>query len=84
MRVETILRGARSVDFPAKPAVSAEVRDSPRAAAGVLRLTHAHMQAKAFIRKCLTYNQAERPDVQAAAADPYLSYAKKPAAEADI
>ncbi len=37
-------------------------------------------QAKAFIRRCLTYNQADRPDVQQAAADPYLSYLKTAAA----
>ena len=30
-------------------------------------------EAKAFIRRCLTYRQAERPDVAAAASDPYIS-----------
>ncbi|XP_031493284.1 serine/threonine-protein kinase TOUSLED isoform X2 [Nymphaea colorata] len=34
-------------------------------------------EAKDFIRRCLTYNQAERPDVLTVAQDPYLSYAKK-------
>jgi len=58
LRDETIIRGARVLDFPAKPAVSPE--------------------AKAFIRRCLTYSQTERPDVLQAAADPYLSYAKPP------
>eukprot|EP00252_Welwitschia_mirabilis_P009759 TRINITY_DN22622_c0_g1_i1.p1 TRINITY_DN22622_c0_g1~~TRINITY_DN22622_c0_g1_i1.p1 ORF type:complete len:697 (-),score=177.81 TRINITY_DN22622_c0_g1_i1:223-2313(-) len=33
-------------------------------------------EAKELIRKCLTYNQAERPDVLTIAQDPYLSYAK--------
>jgi hypothetical protein len=30
-------------------------------------------EAKAFIRRLLTYRQSERPDVHEAAADPYLS-----------
>lgn len=34
-------------------------------------------EAKDFIRRCLTYNQAERPDVLSIASDPYLNYAKK-------
>ncbi|XP_042479030.1 serine/threonine-protein kinase TOUSLED-like isoform X1 [Macadamia integrifolia] len=34
-------------------------------------------EAKDLIRRCLTYNQAERPDVLTIAQDPYLSYAKK-------
>lgn len=34
-------------------------------------------EAKDFIRRCLTYNQADRPDVLTAAQDPYLSYLKK-------
>ncbi|BBN05720.1 tousled-like kinase [Marchantia polymorpha subsp. ruderalis] len=34
-------------------------------------------EAKDFIRRCLTYNQAERPDVLTAAQDPYLSYVKR-------
>ncbi|PSS09427.1 Serine/threonine-protein kinase [Actinidia chinensis var. chinensis] len=34
-------------------------------------------EAKDFIRRCLTYNQAERPDVLTIAQDPYLTYAKK-------
>ncbi|XP_057808131.1 serine/threonine-protein kinase TOUSLED isoform X2 [Salvia miltiorrhiza] len=34
-------------------------------------------EAKDFIRRCLTYNQAERPDVLAIAQDPYLIYTKK-------
>ncbi|GAB2285665.1 hypothetical protein Dimus_020106 [Dionaea muscipula] len=34
-------------------------------------------EAKELIRRCLTYNQAERPDVLTIAQDPYLSYAKK-------
>lgn len=58
LREETILRSARTVDFPPKPAVSAE--------------------AKQFIRRCLTYSQQERPDVAAAAEDPYLSYVRMP------
>lgn len=62
LREETILRAARSVDFPAKPAVSAE--------------------AKAFIRRCLTYSQADRWDAHAAAADPYLSYLRSATATA--
>ncbi|RAL45953.1 hypothetical protein DM860_006107 [Cuscuta australis] len=33
--------------------------------------------AKDFIRRCLTYNQAERPDVLTIAQDPYLMYPKK-------
>lgn len=33
-------------------------------------------EAKDFIRKCLTYNQSDRPDVLTAAHDPYLSFAK--------
>ncbi|KAJ4972096.1 hypothetical protein NE237_005195 [Protea cynaroides] len=33
--------------------------------------------AKDLIRRCLTYNQAERPDVLTIAQDPYLSFAKK-------
>ncbi|XP_045798853.1 serine/threonine-protein kinase TOUSLED-like [Trifolium pratense] len=31
-------------------------------------------EAKAFIRRCLTYNQAERPDVLIIAQDPYLTF----------
>ncbi|KAK2431270.1 non-specific serine/threonine protein kinase [Trifolium repens] len=34
-------------------------------------------EAKDFIRRCLTYNQAERPDVLTIAQDPYLAYTKK-------
>ncbi|KAK4482765.1 hypothetical protein RD792_009933 [Penstemon davidsonii] len=34
-------------------------------------------EAKDFIRRCLTYNQGERPDVLAIAQDPYLNYTKK-------
>lgn len=33
-------------------------------------------EAKEFIRKCLTYNQSDRPDVLTAAHDPYLSHTK--------
>jgi hypothetical protein len=33
-------------------------------------------QAKAFIRRCLTYSQADRPDVLQAAGDAYLSFLK--------
>ncbi|KAL9235392.1 hypothetical protein vseg_010153 [Gypsophila vaccaria] len=35
------------------------------------------IEAKELIRRCLTYNQAERPDVLNIAQDPYLSYSKK-------
>ncbi|XP_042068184.1 serine/threonine-protein kinase TOUSLED-like isoform X1 [Salvia splendens] len=34
-------------------------------------------EAKDFIRRCLTYNQAERPDVLAIGQDPYVIYTKK-------
>ncbi|CAI9277570.1 unnamed protein product [Lactuca saligna] len=34
-------------------------------------------EAKEFIRRCLTYNQEERPDVLTIAQDPYLIYSKK-------
>nr|XP_008361871.2 serine/threonine-protein kinase TOUSLED isoform X2 [Malus domestica] len=34
-------------------------------------------EAKEFIRRCLTYNQAERPDVIGIAQDPFLTYSKK-------
>ncbi|KAK9280371.1 hypothetical protein L1049_014060 [Liquidambar formosana] len=34
-------------------------------------------EAKDVIRRCLTYNQAERPDVLTIAQDPYLTYSKK-------
>lgn len=34
-------------------------------------------EAKDLIRRCLTYNQAERPDVLTLAQDPYLTYSKK-------
>ncbi|KAG9149107.1 hypothetical protein Leryth_010706 [Lithospermum erythrorhizon] len=34
-------------------------------------------EAKEFIRRCLTYNQVERPDVLTIAQDPYLMYTKK-------
>ncbi|CAH9072579.1 unnamed protein product [Cuscuta europaea] len=34
-------------------------------------------EAKDFIRRCLTYNQAERPDVLTIAQDPYLIFPKK-------
>ncbi|XAR60228.1 Non-specific serine/threonine protein kinase [Bertholletia excelsa] len=34
-------------------------------------------EAKEFIRRCLTYNQAERPDVLSIAQDAYLTYSKK-------
>ncbi|XP_050904051.1 serine/threonine-protein kinase TOUSLED isoform X2 [Lathyrus oleraceus] len=34
-------------------------------------------EAKDFIRRCLTYNQNERPDVLTIAQDPYLTYSKK-------
>uniref|UniRef100_A0A5B7A0Z4 Putative serine/threonine-protein kinase TOUSLED isoform X1 n=1 Tax=Davidia involucrata TaxID=16924 RepID=A0A5B7A0Z4_DAVIN len=34
-------------------------------------------EVKDFIRQCLTYNQAERPDVLTMAQDPYLTYTKK-------
>ncbi|MED6158308.1 hypothetical protein PIB30_031610 [Stylosanthes scabra] len=34
-------------------------------------------EAKDFIRRCLTYNQIERPDVLTIAQDPYLTYSKK-------
>lgn len=35
------------------------------------------VEAKDMIRRCLTYNQAERPDVLTIAQDPYLTYTKK-------
>lgn len=35
------------------------------------------LEAKEFMRRCLTYDQADRPDVLSAAQDPYLSYMKK-------
>lgn len=34
-------------------------------------------EAKELIRRCLTYNQAERPDVLSITQDSYLTYAKK-------
>ncbi|KAM7528465.1 hypothetical protein LguiB_031875 [Lonicera macranthoides] len=34
-------------------------------------------EAKEFIRRCLTYNQADRPDVTTIAQDQYLTYMKK-------
>lgn len=34
-------------------------------------------EAKELIRRCVTYNQAERPDVLTIAQDPYLTYSKK-------
>ncbi|CAN8244239.1 unnamed protein product [Cochlearia groenlandica] len=34
-------------------------------------------EAKELIRRCLTYNQADRPEVLTMAQDPYLSYTKK-------
>lgn len=34
-------------------------------------------EAKEFIRRCLSYNQADRPDVLTIAQDPYITYAKK-------
>ncbi|XP_042451665.1 serine/threonine-protein kinase TOUSLED-like isoform X2 [Zingiber officinale] len=34
-------------------------------------------EAKELIRRCLTYDQAERPDVLTVAQDPYLSYSKR-------
>ncbi|RWR85434.1 Protein kinase domain-containing protein [Cinnamomum micranthum f. kanehirae] len=34
-------------------------------------------EAKDLIRRCLTYNQADRPDVLTIAQDPYLSYTKR-------
>ncbi|KAM1116351.1 hypothetical protein TB2_006759 [Malus domestica] len=34
-------------------------------------------EAKEFIRRCLTYNQSERPDVLGIAQDPFLTYSKK-------
>ncbi|KAF3564726.1 hypothetical protein DY000_02018299 [Brassica cretica] len=34
-------------------------------------------EAKDLIRRCLTYSQADRPDVLTLAQDPYLSYTKK-------
>ncbi|KAM0030418.1 putative protein kinase TLK family [Helianthus debilis subsp. tardiflorus] len=34
-------------------------------------------EAKDFIRRCLTYNQEDRPDVLTIAQDPYLIYSKK-------
>ncbi|XP_076944039.1 serine/threonine-protein kinase TOUSLED-like [Bidens hawaiensis] len=34
-------------------------------------------EAKEFIRRCLTYNQEDRPDVLTIAQDPYLIYSKK-------
>ncbi|CAL0307512.1 unnamed protein product [Lupinus luteus] len=34
-------------------------------------------EAKDLIRRCLTYNQADRPDVLTIAQDPYLTYSKK-------
>ncbi|KAK1355666.1 hypothetical protein POM88_048922 [Heracleum sosnowskyi] len=33
-------------------------------------------KVKEFIRRCLTYNQADRPDVLTMALDPYLTYTK--------
>jgi tousled-like kinase len=34
-------------------------------------------EAKDLIRRCLTYNQEDRPDVLTMAQDPYLAYSKK-------
>lgn len=36
-----------------------------------------HRFLQDFIRRCLTYNQAERPDVLTIAQDQYLTYTKK-------
>ena len=81
MRDETILRGARNVDFPAKPVVSNEARAACVQVPSLYVAQTAVFQAKAFIRRCLTYNQAERPDVLQAAGDAYLSFLKAAAAK---
>ena len=80
LRNETIIRGARNVDFPAKPAVSQEVRTTSLRT--VRRRLTSCPQAKAFIRRCLTYSQDERPDVLQAASDAYLSFLKTAAKDA--
>ena len=36
------------------------------------------VECRAFIRRCLTYSQADRPDSLTAAEDPYLSYVRLP------
>ena len=48
---------------------------------GFMAKTDSCLQAKAFIRRCLTYSQAERPDVFQAANDTYLSFLKTAAKE---
>jgi hypothetical protein len=62
------------VDFPDKPAVCAEVRFPSFTPAFLAPLTLTDAQAKVFMRRCLTYSQADRPEVAEAAADPYLCY----------
>ncbi|MBA0700170.1 hypothetical protein Goari_001737 [Gossypium aridum] len=78
LREDTIIK-ARKVEFPSRPTVSNEAKLDWELA-GILvrrrpldRLT----QESDLIRRCLTYNQAERPDVLTIAQDTYLTYSKK-------
>ncbi|KAJ0083232.1 hypothetical protein Patl1_30277 [Pistacia atlantica] len=72
LREDTIIK-ARKVEFPSRPAVSNEAK-TPVMHFFISFLGYSMQD---LIRRCLTYNQAERPDVLTLAQEPYLTYLKK-------
>lgn len=85
LREDTIIK-ARKVEFPSRPSVSNEakvIKFTPCCISlfsiiiMLFHFTSSVYFLQEFIRRCLTYNQAERPDVLSIAQDPYLNYTKK-------
>ncbi|WVY90371.1 hypothetical protein V8G54_035885 [Vigna mungo] len=78
LREDTIIK-ARKVDFPSKPTISNEAKELGRLWFPLKTSMHtlSYIRFADFIRRCLTYNQAERPDVLTIAQDPYLTFSKK-------
>lgn len=83
----TILR-ATEVSFPSKPVVTPEAKVRHftcwfRAAPSSARdrsVNPSCALAQAFIKRCLTHSQEERPDVNELCRDPYLKHFKPPRA----
>ncbi len=74
---QTILK-AKEVEFPAKPLVSDGAKVKKKKIVIFLLLIFLFLFIKAFIRRCLTYNVRDRPDVNQLSDDEYLrSYPKR-------
>jgi len=74
---QTILK-AKEVEFPAKPLVSDGAKVKKKKIVIFLLLIFLFLFIKAFIRRCLTYNVRDRPDVNQLSEDEYLrSYPRR-------